>query len=188
MKFKSLRPLATIIILTIFAVTVSGCYMYHEREKVLIEGIDIDQTLAVAEMEIKENRFSTVLTLWAMRDQIITGPQAQEVSRLYFNYIKRVDSDEQKARKFSVWHLTWAISNMYRLGDEEVQVALEKAYKDAAQRVEALDRRVAALHFEDEEIYMGDAHGGGRAYARSHLVVPGNEKYLQSASEYMEKK
>ncbi len=78
----------------------------------------------------------TVLTIWAMRDQILTGPQAEKISALYFKHIDRIDSEKQKARTFSVWHLTWAISNMYRLGDETVQQALEDAYKDAEKRVD----------------------------------------------------
>jgi hypothetical protein len=35
-----------------------------------------------------------------------------------------------------------------------------------------------------EKIYMGDAHGGGRAFAKKHVVVPGNDKYLQSFEDY----
>ena len=69
MGAKFLRLFEASLIIAVFAGALSGCYMYHEREKVLIEGIDIDQTLEVAEMELKENRFSTVLTLWAMRDR-----------------------------------------------------------------------------------------------------------------------
>jgi hypothetical protein len=31
---------------------------------------------------------------------------------------------------------------------------------------------------------MGDAHDGGRSYARSHIVLPGNPDYLQSFEDY----
>ncbi|MCP4678574.1 MAG: hypothetical protein GY854_24295 [Deltaproteobacteria bacterium] len=174
-------------VLFVVASSVTGCYMYHEREKVLIEGIDIDQTLDVAEIEMAKNEFGTVLTIWAVRDQIFNGSQAARVSDLYFLHIERIDSEDQKARDFSVWHLTWAVSNVYRMGDEDVRAALREAYEDAEKRVEKLDKRIAKKMFGGDKIYMGDAHGGGRAYARSHLVVPGNEKYLQSAEEFREK-
>lgn len=164
-------------------VSVSNCFMYHEQHKVLLGGISIDQTLDVAEIEMAKNEFGTVLTVWAVRDQIFTGPQAARVSMLYFRHIERIDSEEQKARTFSVWHLTWAISNIYRLGDEDVRVALREAHKDAEHRVKVLDKRIATKMFHEKKIYMGDAHAGGRAYARKHLVVPGNDCYLQSASE-----
>ena len=76
---------------------------------------------------------------------------------------------------------------MYRLGDEAVQQALQDAYQDAEKRVDKLDKNVSTQHFKGDEIVMGDAHGGGRAYAKSHLVVPGNEKYLQSFEEFQKK-
>ena len=175
----------TFIYIVFLPLLLSGCALYHEQEVVLIPGIDVDQTLEVADHEIQQNKWSSVLTLWAVRDQMISKEQAEEVSRLYFGYIKRIDSDKQEGRSFSVWHLTWAISNMYRLGDESVQEALSDAYEDAAKRVEALDRRVAHTHFSGDKIYMGFAHGGGKAYARNHLVVPGNEKYLQSVETHI---
>jgi hypothetical protein len=162
--------------------------LYHERSKVLIPNVDVDQTLEVAKLEIQENKVSSVLTLWAMRDQIITPEQARRVSELYFEHIDRVDSKEQKARAFSVWHLTWAISNMYRLGDDAVKAELKEAYVDAAVRVDSLDSKIATTHFYDDEIAMGDAHFGGRAYAKGHIVAPGNEDYLQSAEEYKQSK
>jgi hypothetical protein len=34
---------------------------------------------------------------------------------------------------------------------------------------------------------MGDAHFLGRRYAETHVVVPGNMKYLQSVEEYVKK-
>ncbi len=172
------------LVLFLAASSVTGCYMYHEREKVLIKGIDIDQTLDVAEIEMAKNEFGTVLTIWAVRDQIFSGADAMRVSDLYSRHIERIDSENQKARDFSVWHLTWAISNIHRLGDEDVRAALQEVYEDAEKRVEKLDKRIATKMFGSDKIYMGDAHGGGRAYARSHLVVPGNKRYLQSAEEF----
>ena len=163
----------------------SGCTMlYHDRQKVLIPNVDIDQTLEIAEMELRENKMGSVLTLWAMRDQVLTMDQAARVSALYFTYIDRIDSKAQKAHMFSVWHLTWAISNMYRLGDADVKAALTTAYHDASKRVDALDSNIATTHFYDKEIVMGDAHFGGRIYAKKHIVVPGNEDYVQSVEAY----
>jgi hypothetical protein len=169
------------------AILVSGClpYIYHERHSVLIPGIDIDQTLDVAEAELQEPGGASVLTIWAMRDQIVTPAQAARISDVYLAHIDEVDDPETPARSFQVWHLTWAVSNLYRLGSDGVKTNLEPAYRDAASRVEALDMKVAHIHFSGEKLYMGDAHGGGRAYANSHLVVPGNKDYLQSFDEYV---
>ena len=178
-----------IFFVALFAATgLNGCYMYHERAKALVPGIDIDQTLQVAEVELNENRLSTVLTVWAIKDQELTALQAAKVNDLYLAHIDRIDSDEQKARGFSVWHLTWAISNMYRLGGPDVKSALEASYNDASRRVDKADRRLTTKFFYDEKMTMGDAHFLGRRYAKSHLVVPNNEKYLQSFDEYMRRK
>ena len=49
-----------------------------------------------------------------------------------------------------------------------------------------LDKNVAKTHFSDPKLYMGFAHAGGRGYARNHLVVPGNNDYLQSAESYID--
>jgi hypothetical protein len=182
-----MRRVKYIFLAAIFlSASLSGCFVHREREKVLIPGIDIDQTLKVAELELKENKMSTVLTIWAMRDQELTEAQAKKVAELYKAHIERIDSEEQKARGFSVWHLTWAISNMYRLGDDPVKHALKEVHDDASIRVDELDSRVATTHFYDEKLTMGDVHFGGRSYAKSHLVVPGNDKYLQSFKEYEE--
>ncbi len=183
-KFKT----TILLVFGIAALNLSGCTMlYHERDKVLISKVDIDKTLEVAALELQENKVSSVLTLWAMRDQVLTPAQARRVSELYFAHIGRVDSEAQKARGFSVWHLTWAISNMYRLGDQDVKDELNEAYIDASLRVDALDSKIANTHFYDD-VLMGDAHFGGRAYAKSHIVAPGNEKYLQSVDEYKAKR
>ena len=134
-----------LLVIVHVSVNMTGCFVYQQRDRALIEGIDIDETLKVAEVEIKENRVSTVLTVWAMRDQELTGAQAEKVAELYSAHIERIDSEEQKARGFSVWHLTWAISSMYRLGDDPVKHALKEVYDDASIRVDELDSRVAQL-------------------------------------------
>lgn len=178
-------PFRAFIILTLG--TISGClpYLYHEREPALIDGINIDETLKVARDELAQGGGFSVLTIWAIRDQIIDEAQAREISNLYFRYIDTIDSSESRHRKFGVWHFTWAISNLYRFGDERVKKVLHTAYTDAKKRVKTLDRSYAEKHVLGEQIYTGLAHLGGRAYARKHLVVPGNEDFLQSYAQYL---
>jgi hypothetical protein len=172
------------LIAIIFAAQLAGCHIHRAQAKVLIPGIDIDQTLVIAEMELEENKFTAVLTYWAMRDQVFTKEQAKKASDLYFKYIDKIDSEDHKARGFNVWHLTWAVSNIYRLGDDGVKSAMEEARRDAAVRVKKLDSGPATKHFSGEKILMGDIHFLGRSYAKKHLVVPGNDKYVQSVDAY----
>jgi hypothetical protein len=35
-----------------------------------------------------------------------------------------------------------------------------------------------------DKMYMGDAHWGGRAFAKKHIVIPGNKQYLQSFEQF----
>ncbi len=159
-----------------------GCmrYLTYDRSEVLLKGIDIDQTLKIAKIELKKQKFGSVLTIWAIRDQYLTPNQAERISNLYF---KHIDSIE---KKFDIWHLTWAITNMHRLGDNEIKYALKDAYEDARKRAEKV-HNLADKMANGEKIYMGDAHSGGRAFAKRHIVIPGNEKYLQSFEEYRSK-
>jgi hypothetical protein len=165
-----------------------GClpYLYHERDPALIEGIDIDQTLDVAEAELEDPDAFSVLTIWAIRDQEITPVQARRISALYLDSIEAIDSEEMRGRKFAVWHFTWAIANLYRFGDPQVRGELAYAHADAWLRVDGLDRSYAEEHVKGDEMYTGLAHGGGVSFAERHLVVPGNEDYLQSFEEYLE--
>ena len=160
----------------------SGCmrYLTHNREEVLLDGVDVDATLRVAEHELKRGKLGEALTLWALRDQVITPLQSESVNRLYFEYIDSLG-------RFDQWHLTWAIADIYRQGDTSVQDVISRAYFDAKWRAERL-HRLANRMVNDEKLYMGDAHFLGRAYAKNHLVVPGNKKYLQSYDEFMEKR
>jgi hypothetical protein len=157
----------------------AGClrYLTHDRNEALIEGVDIDQTLEVAKMDLEEGGTGSVLTLWAIRDQHITISQAARVEELYFEHVDSLDTS------FDVWHFTWAISNMYRLGGEEVKEELQRAYEDATERA-AETHGVADTHVNGDELYMGLAHSGGRAYAHEHVVVPGNPEFVQSVEEY----
>jgi hypothetical protein len=156
-------------------------YLTHHRGEVLLEGVDIDQTLRVAEVELEEGGWGSVLTLWAIRDQHVSPEQAADVSGLYFTHIDELERD------FNVWHLTWAVANMYRHGDDEVKAELAEAYADAQTRARDLGG-LADKHVNGDKLYMGDAHIGGRAYAHNHVVVPGDEDYLQSYEEYADTK
>lgn len=178
---------SAIALALVAAVGAPGClpYLYTEREPALIEGIDIDQSLDVAEDELADPDAFAVLTLWALRDQPITAEQAARIETLYLDHIEAIDDPELRGRKFAVWHLTWAIANLYRFGDREVRAALAEAQADAVERAATLGRSSVVEHVSGERIYSGPAHGGGRAYARKHLVVPGNEDYLQSYDEYL---
>ncbi|MBN2531214.1 MAG: hypothetical protein JXR76_32830 [Deltaproteobacteria bacterium] len=168
----------TIVLLAISALGTGGClpYLTQNRQEVLVKHLDVAQTLVIAERELADGGTGSVLTLWAIRDQPIKALEAQKIASLYFKYIDHLDS------RFNEWHLTWAMANMYRLGDAEVKKALQQAYDDATSRAPNISR-VANLHANGETLYMGDAHAGGRAYAKRHLVAPGNEAYLQSLKD-----
>jgi hypothetical protein len=161
------------------ALTLGGCmsYLTHDRGEALIYGVDIDQTLDVAEAELERGRWGSVLTLWCIRDQYFTPPQAARVAQLYREHIGGL------TREFNVWHLTWAIANMYRHGDPEVEAELQDVYDDATRRASSLSR-AADTHANGQRLHMGDAHVGGRYHAYRHVVVPGNPRYIQSVAEY----
>jgi hypothetical protein len=172
------------------SVAANAClpYLYKERAQALIPGIDIDQSLDVAERELAEPKSTSVLGVWALRDQPVSPKQAARIDSMYLNSIASIDNEEMRHRSFAVWHFTWAISNLYRFGDEAVKAALEPAYEDAVVRAKKLDRSVVDKLVLGDDIYSGPAHAGGKAYARKHLVVPGNKSYLQSFAQYMEEK
>ena len=172
------------------AIAASGClpYLYKERAPALIPGIDIDQSLDVAEHELAQPKATSVLGVWALRDQPVTVKQAARINDLYLSSIPRIDDEGMHHRSFAVWHFTWAISNLYRFGDDAVKAALEPAYTDAVARAKALDRSVVDKLVLGKEIYSGPAHAGGRAYAHKHLVVPGDDDYLQSYAQYLKDK
>ena len=160
------------------AVLLGGClpYLTQDRSEALVKNLNVPQTLVIAEKELKKGGTGSVLTLWAIRDQVITAADARTVSDLYFRYVNTLDT------RFDTWHLTWAIANMYRLNGDDVKAALSGAYADATVRAKQL-HRVADLHANGDTLYMGDAHAGGRAYAKRHLIAPGNEAYLQSLED-----
>ena len=162
-------------------------YVYHVQNRVLVRGVDVDATLEIAGIELEEGGFDAPLTLWAIRDQIVTADNARIISQLYFRYIDKIAAQKDRtSADFGVWHLAWAISNMYRNGDDNIKVELEGAYRDAKQRPEGLKqfKDAASEHINGSKVYMGDFHTVARAYARSHVVVPGDKNYLQSLDEY----
>jgi hypothetical protein len=73
-----------------------------------------------------------------------------------------------------------------KAGDDTSRTALQKAYEDAKHRAKALGG-LANKFVNGDKVYMGDAHFLGRRYAETHVVVPGNPKYLQSFEEYLKK-
>jgi len=173
---------------------VTGCffpYVYHEQSRVLVTSVDVDATLKIAEMELKEGGFDATLTIWALRDQIVTSDNAKLISELYFRYIDKVAAEKDKrTADFGVWHFAWAVSNFYRNGDAGIKAELEGAYTDALKRPDTLNnfKKFASEHVDGSKVYMGDIHAAARSYARSHIVAPGNKKYLQSIDEFTRKR
>lgn len=166
-------------------------YIYHRQDRVLVRGIDVDATLEIARSELEEGGFDATLPVWAIRDQIVTVDNAKTIAELYFRYIDRVAAEQDRTTaEFGVWHFAWAISNLYRNGDDSIKAALEGAYRDARKRPDSLKsfKDIASEHVNGNRIYMGDVHGAPRSFARSHIVAPGNEKYLQSLDQYKKKK
>ena len=146
------------------------------QSRVLIKGVNIDQTLVIAEQELEKGGFSSTLTLWGIRDQVYTEAQAKKVSSLYFRHVDSLKD------YFPIWHFTWAISNIYRNGNAAVRAQLELAYQDAKQRAKAAgglaDRHV------NGNILMGDIHLPARLFVKAHVVAPGTPGYLQSLEDY----
>jgi hypothetical protein len=166
-------------------------YVYHMRERVLVSGIDVDSTLEIVRTELEEGGFDATLAIWAIRDQSVSVENARTILALYFKHIDAVAAEKDKTTAaFGVWHFSWAISNLYRNGDEGIKAELEDAYRDALKRPAGLTtfKDVAAEHVGGNKVYMGDFHAAARAYARSHIVAPGVKGYLQSLDEYRKNK
>ena len=178
------------LLLTLFS---TGCfpYVYHEQDRVLIKEVDVGATLEIARIELEEGGFDATLPVWALRDQVVSQDNARTVSGLYSEYIDKVAAEKDRTTaEFGVWHFAWAISNLYRNGNDSIKKELESAYLDAQKRPDTLKKfkDVAFEHVNGSKIYMGDIHGAARGFARSHIVAPGNKTYLQSLEEYREKK
>jgi uncharacterized secreted protein with C-terminal beta-propeller domain len=165
--------------------------VYDVQERVLIKDIDVVTTLEIARIELEEGGFDATLAVWAIRDQIVTADNARMISKLYFNYIDKVAAEKDRTTAdFGTWHFAWAISNLYRNGNDSIKQELEAAYLDAQTRPGTLKhfKRAAVEHVNGRKIYMGDIHALARSFARSHIVAPGNEKYLQTLDEYRKTK
>jgi hypothetical protein len=171
-----------------------GCifpYVYHDQKRVLVRGVDVAASLEIARSELEEGGFDATLALWAIRDQIVTVDQARTICHLYFRHIDGLAAQEEATTaEFGVWHLAWAISNLYRNGDAGIRAVLEDAYRDARSRPSRLKmfKDIASEHVNGKKVYMGDMHAAARAFARSHIVAPGNPKYLQSLEQYRQDK
>ena len=171
--------------LLVWLVAGSGCQSrvpYHPDDpKILrVEGVDIDQTLEIATYRFQYLEKYQSLGLWIMRDQVILPAQAERVASLYLQYIDAVQDD------FDRWHLTWAIRNLYTQGDDTVQEILHEAYLDAKQRAKK-QGGIADKMVNHRKVYYGDYHGLARSARRSMMVVPGNDRYVQSVAEYRKK-
>jgi hypothetical protein len=160
-----------------FAAMFGGApFITSVQSQVLINGVNIDQTLVIAEQELTKSRFDSTLALWGIRDQVYTEAQALKVSYLYFRYVDTLKD------YFPIWHLTWAISNIYRNGNAAVRAQLELAYQDAKKRAEAAGG-IANLHV-NRDIVMGDIHLPARLFAQAHVMAPRTRGYLQSLEDY----
>lgn len=174
-------------ILTLFCLLLSSCFtsMHYTRDPALVKNVNIDETLKITKDEIKKENISQSLGLWVLRDQVVTPDQAKTIANLYLTHI-----DSMKIG-FNIWHSSWAISNLYRFGDETVKAELETAYQKAKTQPERIQKssqkKIANSHINGEKMVTGFIHAGGRAYAKRHLVVPGNKKYIQSYEEYLKK-
>ena len=173
-----------VFLLVIFSIGFSCIafkYVYYEQSQVILPNIDIDGSLDIADLKLQLGGFDSILTMWALRDQFITPVQAERISTLYFRYIDKLDNE------FGIWHLSWAISDFYRLGDSEVKEKLQSAYDDAKLRPEQLKQfqKIANLHINGSKIYMGFIHDLGKSFAHTHLIVPGNKDFLQSFHDFV---
>lgn len=179
-----MKKLLGLILVSLLFSCIPFPYVYYNQNEVLIKNIDIDKTLDVAQMELENSGVFSVLGVWIIRDQIINNDEAKRISELYFKYIDTLKDE------FDIWHLSWAISNYYRNGNDEVKAILKDAYNDAVKRPEKLKqfKSIANELINGSKIYMGDIHGLGKAYAHSHIIAPGNPDYLQSVADYQKMK
>ncbi|MBT3898394.1 MAG: lamin tail domain-containing protein [Gammaproteobacteria bacterium] len=163
----------------------------NNQQAVLIDGIDFDETLKIATEELTRDIATAELTIWALRDQVITPDIARTIAGLYQDNIDKLYQAEPFTAidwNHAVWHFAWAIANLYRNGDSAVKAELQQAYEDAITRPKTLERfqLVATDNVLGHEILMGDAHDAGHGFAQGHIVVPGNPDYVQSYEEYLE--
>ncbi len=166
-------------------------YGYNDQADVLVDGIDLEQTMKVVERDFGSLTTTSMMTIWAIRDQVMTPEVAQRIAELYLANIGDIYEADNAGRaydgNFGVWHFAWSIANLYRNGNDAVRARLQLAYDDALTRPETLKRfkLIAIDHVRGDTMLMGDIHEVGRAYALGHIVAPGNPRYLQSIEDYM---
>jgi hypothetical protein len=163
----------------------SSCFlsMHHKQKPALVKNVNIDESLKISKDEMQKKGIGQGLGIWVLRDQIVTPAQAHMISDLYLNHIDSMRSD------FIIWHSSWGIANLYRLGNDSVKAELETAYQKAKKQPGRMikQKKIADAHINGTRLVTGFIHAGGRSYAHRHLVVPGNRKYLQSYQEYLSK-
>jgi hypothetical protein len=175
-----MKPVQLFFISTVI-LSLHSCYIYKTQEPALVKGVDIDQTIMVAKDEIQKKDPSRSLCIWIMRDQVVTPAQAKAIGDLYLTHIDGITDG------FNIWHSSWAIANLYRLGNQAVKAELEEAYQKAKKQPERIQddtKETAEAHINGKELTTGFIHVGGLGYARDHLVVPGDKRYIQSYEEY----
>jgi hypothetical protein len=175
-----------VMIIALSGILMTSCMtsVYPTQQPAMVDNVDIDETIKIAVVEMEKDGMSKSLGIWVFRDQEITTEQAKLTSELYLHHIDRM------SMPFNIWHASWAISNLYRHGNDEVKAELEVAYQKAKLqplRLKGFLKNIAERHINGEKISTGFVHAGGRAYAKRHLVVPGNNMYVQSFDEYLEK-
>lgn len=169
-------------------------YLYvNDQTAVHIPGIDFETTLQIAAEELSRDIATAELTIWGIRDQVISPDIAKKISKLYHDNIEGLYHTKPVAMidsNHAVWHFAWAIANLYRNGNSEVKAALQSAYDDAIDRPQTIERfRLVAIdNVLGDQVLMGDAHDRARSYVRRHVVVPGNLDFVQSYEEYLEKR
>jgi hypothetical protein len=168
--------------LGLFAASCGHRVPYHpdEPEVLHVSGIDIDQTLDVAEYRLAHLDKFQSLGLWIMRDQVVTPAQAKRISTIYF---ANIDSMNES---FDVWHFTWAIRNLHDEGSAEVQRELAEAHADARERAK-LQGGIADKMVNGTTLYHGDFHGLARGARKDMMVVPGDGDYTQSFEQFRRK-
>ena len=176
-----------------FCSSIAPFIAYNNQAAVVIENIDLEATLRVAEAEMARKSATSELVIWGIRDQVISPEIAKKVSELYFSNIDMLyESTAFTAIDWNhaVWHFAWAISNLYRNGDAEVKTELQLAYEDAQKRPETLDyfKYIAINYIRGESIVMGDIHTPAHEAVQKLIVAPGNPGYINSYEEYLEKR
>jgi hypothetical protein len=170
-------------LLPVIFLSLQSCFIYSTQAPALVKNVDVDQTLEVAKREMTKTDISQSMGIWVLKDQVVTPQQARTIAQLYLDHIDGMTIG------FNIWHASWAIANLYRLGSTEVKAELETAYQKAIIQPERLEgdmKETANDHINGKKLVTGFIHVGGLAYAYGHLVVPGNNKYIQSYQDYLD--